>query len=426
MERLERDLAALAAIGGSGPGAVTRLALTPADREARRWFIERCRELGMTVRIDRFGNMAGVLGRWDRPALLVGSHLDSVPSGGRFDGVTGVITAFEAVRRLQEAGRLPDWPVGVVNFTAEESARWGIATMGSKGLAGARPDEELFALTDRDGVSFAEALDEYAGYDLLEAPGAGQGVAAPASAAASWTARWGLSQAFGPIGGFLELHVEQGPELWEAGEHLGIVSRIAAPTRFRIIVQGEANHSGTTLMGRRQDALTAAAELILGVEAIGRAEPELTVATATIFKVEPVSINVIPGRVELGVDIRSVDPGAKDRAVGDFRALIAQTKEERSLQITEELLGDEAPVVLDERAVGALAEACQALDLPFRPMVSRAGHDAMYMARIAPAAMLFLPSRGGLSHNPAEFTELADLELGARVLAEAICRFRPE
>lgn len=403
MERLERDLAALAAIGGSGPGAVTRLALTPADREARRWFIERCRELGMTVRIDRFGNMAGVLGAWDRPALLIGSHLDSVPSGGRFDGVAGVITGFEAVRRLQAEGRLPAWPVGVVNFTAEESARWGVATMGSKGLAGARSAEELLALRDRDGVTFAEALAANAGYDLVGAP-----------------------QPFGPIGGFLELHVEQGPELWEAGEHLGVVSRIAAPTRFRITLQGEANHSGTTLMHRRQDALTAAAELILGVEAIGRAEPDQTVATATIFKVEPVSINVIPGRVELGVDIRSVDPGAKERAVSAFRALLDQTMQRRGLQITEELLGDEAPVILDERAVGALVEACQALNLPFRPMVSRAGHDAMNLARIAPAAMLFLPSRGGLSHNPAEFTELADLELGAHVLAEAICRFRPQ
>lgn len=402
MKRLERDLEALAAIGASGPGAVTRLALTPTDREARSWFIDRCRALGMTVRIDRFGNIAGILGAWDGPALLVGSHLDSVPSGGRFDGVAGVIAALEAVRTLQEEGRLPDWPVGVVNWTAEESARWGVATMGSKGLVGARNAEELFALRDRDGICFAEALSANAGYDQVP------------------------PQEFGPIGGFLELHVEQGPELWEAGEHLGVVSRIAAPTRFRVILEGEANHSGTTLMGRRRDALTAAAELILGVEAIGRAEPELTVATATIFKVEPVSINVIPGRVELGVDIRSVDPSAKDRAVTAFRSLLAQTRQGRGLSFTEELLGDEAPVVLDERAVGALAEACQALHLPYRPMVSRAGHDAMYLARIAPTAMLFLPSRGGLSHNPAEFTELADLALGARVLAEAICRFRPQ
>lgn len=403
LARIERDLNELAAIGGSGPGAVTRLALSPADHEARRWFIERCRELGLTVRIDRFGNMAGVLGAWDRPALLVGSHLDSVPSGGRFDGVAGVITALEAVRSLQEEGRLPDWPVGVVNWTAEESSRWGVATMGSKGLSGARSAEELLALKDRDGVSFGEAVAANAGHDLV-------GASDP--------------QAFGPIGGFLELHVEQGPELWEAGERLGVVSRIAAPTRFRITVQGEANHSGTTLMGRRKDALTAAADLILGVEAIGRAEPDLTVATATIFKVDPVSINVIPGRVELGVDIRSVDPGAKDRAVDAFRSLLEQIRQQRGLSLTAEILGDESPVVLDERAVGALETACEALDLPFRPMFSRAGHDAMYLARVAPSAMLFVPSPGGISHNPAEFTETADLVLGARVLAEAICRFR--
>jgi N-carbamoyl-L-amino-acid hydrolase len=416
-ERIEQDLAALAAIGASGPGAVTRLALTPADRAARRWLIERCRALGMAVRIDRFGNLAGVLGRWDRPALLVGSHLDSVPSGGRFDGVAGVITALEAVRSLQEEGRLPAFPVGVVNWTAEESTRWGVATMGSKGLSGARPATELLGLRDRDGITFAEALAANAGYDLVGAPTA-------AFDPGAQVARSGGPHDFGPIGGFLELHVEQGPELWESGDRLGIVSRIAAPTRFRVALQGEANHSGTTLMGRRNDALTAAAELILGVEAIGRAEPDLTVATATIFKVEPVSINVIPGRVELGIDLRSVDPAAKERAVAAFHSLIHDLQQNRSpLTATVELLGDEAPVVLGEQAVTALTEACRTLGLPFRPMVSRAGHDAMYLARVAPTAMLFVPSREGISHNPAEFTETADLALGAQVLAEAICRF---
>jgi N-carbamoyl-L-amino-acid hydrolase len=155
-------------------------------------------------------------------------------------------------------------------------------------------------------------------------------------------------------------------------------------------------------------------------------EPVLTVASATIFRVEPVSINVIPGRVELGVDIRSVDPGAKSRAVAAFRSLVAQVERERGLTITMELLSDEAPVILDERAVGALTAACQALGQQLRPMVSRAGHDAMYLARVAPTAMFFVPSEGGLSHNPAEFTSTTDLALGARVLAEAICRFRPD
>ncbi len=399
-ERIARDLEAFAKIGSSGPTAVTRLALTPEERAGRAYFIELCKAEGMTVRIDRFGNMAAVLGEWDRPALLTGSHLDSVPDGGRFDGVAGVVTALEAVRALNEDGTLPDLPVGVVSFTSEESSRWGVATMGSKGLAGVLPPEKLFALTDRNGVRFDAALAENAGYDLTGGP-----------------------QEFGPIAGCLELHVEQGLELERGGRRIGVVSRIAAPSRFKLTVEGEAGHSGATLMDRRKDGLTASAELILGLERLARAEHPATVGTMTVFGVHPVSINVIPGRVELGVDIRSVDADSKRRTVRAFMDLVRRVEAERGIVIQVQTLSEEEPVTLDPQVVAKLEEACRALGVEYLPMVSRAGHDTMYVARVAPAAMLFVPSQGGISHNPAEFTSLEDLVLGTRVLAEAIRRF---
>jgi beta-ureidopropionase / N-carbamoyl-L-amino-acid hydrolase len=399
-DRIARDLEAFAQIGASGPTAVSRLALTPVEREGRAHFIDLCRAEGMNVRIDRFGNIAAVLGEWDRPALLTGSHLDSVPEGGRFDGVAGVVCALEAVRALKEDGNLPDMPVGVISFTSEESSRWGVATMGSKGLAGVLLPEKLMAMTDRQGVSFAAALQENAGYDLTGGP-----------------------QDFGPIGGFLELHVEQGLELERDGRRVGVVSRIAAPSRFKVTVEGEAGHSGATLMDRRKDGLTAAAELILGVERLARAEHPATVGTTTVFSVNPVSINVIPGRVELGVDIRSVDADSKRRTVDAFQALIREVSAARGIEITVQTLSEEEPVTLDPAVVGRLEEACRALGVDYMPMWSRAGHDTMYVARIAPAAMLFVPSQGGISHNPAEFTTLEDLVMGTGVLAEAIRRF---
>lgn len=399
--RIERDLNAFAQFGKSGPTAVTRLALTPEDRQARAHFIALCREIGMQVRIDRFGNIAGVLGEWNRPALLLGSHLDSVPEGGRFDGVVGVVGALEVVRALKEDGQLPDVPVGVVNFTAEESSRWGRATMGSKGLAGVIPEEELLGYRDRDGVAFGEAVRQNAGYDLVGGPGE-----------------------FGPIAGFYELHVEQGPELLIAGKPVGVVSHIAAPSRYKVFVHGTASHSGSTLMGRRKDGLAASAEIVLGLERLAREIGDAVVATATIFSLKPVSINVIPGEVELGIDIRGIEKAPIQQLTSSFRALVDEVAARRGIKIDVETLSEEDPVTLDAQMVQRLYRACERKGIPYLKAVSRAGHDAMYVARIAPAAMLFVPSKDGLSHNPGEFTSTEEIALGAEVLAEAVRSFR--
>lgn len=398
-ERLQADLNRFAAIGGGADGSVTRLALSPADREGRRQFVALLQAADMAVRIDRFGNIWGRTGgRWEEPAVVAGSHLDSVPNGGRFDGTAGVVAALEAVRSLTEEGWVPPVPIGVVSFTAEESSRYGVATIGSKGIAGVLSEAEIYALNDRQGESFAAALAQNAGYELTGGP-----------------------EPPGEIGCFLELHVEQGRELEQAGKPLGVVRTIAAPTRFKVKVHGQAAHSGATLMASRKDGLVAASELVLALEQIAKSEAEFgTVATATIFSIEPVSINVVPGMVEMGVDIRGTDRLSKRRAVERFRQRVERVSTLRGVRIEVESLSDEEPVRLHPTPVAFMRRGCEQTGAPYMLMESRAGHDAMNIAKRWPSAMLFVPSRGGISHNPMEYTPPELIELGARALREAM------
>jgi hydantoinase/carbamoylase family amidase len=374
--------------------------LSAADHVARALFVELAAESGLAVRIDRFGNIWGRTGgHWDQPAVVAGSHLDTVPEGGRFDGVLGVCAALAAVRAVCTAGlRLPV-PLGVADFAVEESSRYGISTVGSKGHAGVLAAAEVDGLTDRDGTSFAAALAAHGGYEL-----AGGAPADP-----------------GRVGCFLELHVEQGRQLELAGVDLGVVDAIAAPTRFRVLVQGEAAHSGATLMTWRKDGLVAASELVLALERIAELEEEYgTVATATIFALHPVSINVVPGRVELGVDIRGIDLASKRRAIERFRSTVRRVSMQRGITIEVELLADEQPVALHPAAVECVQLGCRRADLPYVILHSRAGHDAMNMARLVPTAMLFVPSRGGVSHHPGEFTPPEQVVGGAQALLHAM------
>jgi len=400
--RLLADLSRFAGIGGKGgPGdSLTRLALSAADHSARVAFGQLATEAGLAVRIDRFGNIWGRQdGRWDEPAVVAGSHLDTVPDGGQFDGAVGVLAALEAVRALRDAGVETAAPLGVVNFAVEESSRYGIATIGSKGHAGLIPPELLDNLTDRDGVAFSAALAAHAGYEMVG----------------------GAAGDPGKIGCFLELHVEQGRQLEMAGVSLGVVEAIAAPTRFRVIVHGQAAHSGATLMTWRKDGLVAASELVLALERIAELEEEHgTVATATIFALHPVSINVVPGRVELGVDIRGIDVASKRRAVERFRSTVRRVSAQRGVAIEVDLLADEEPVRLAPEAVACVRQGCERLGLPYIALNSRAGHDAMNMARHCPAGMLFIPSRGGVSHQPGEHTAPEQVVAGAQALLYAM------
>ncbi|HAI20657.1 MAG TPA: Zn-dependent hydrolase [Clostridiales bacterium UBA8153] len=394
--RLEGDLQRFAAWGGTPGGGVSRIALTPADRLARRELIGLLRGEGLEVRMDEVGNIFGRLGSWERAGVLLGSHLDTVPEGGRYDGTAGVVAAVEVIRALREEGRLPPCPLGVAAFTAEESTRYGVATIGSKVMAGVMSLDAALALTDAGGLSLGRAL---------EAQGGREWVAGPADA--------------GEVGAFLELHVEQGRELELAGAEVGVVTHIAAPTRLKLTVFGQAGHSGSAPMGLRKDGLTAAAELILALEQLGEDEAEHgTVATATILALHPVSINVIPGQVELGIDVRSLDAVSKRRAVQRFLALAQRVCDLRGVRFSVAFLADEEPARLAPELVAAASSACTRLGVRHLVMVSRAGHDIANLSRLAPAALVFVPSRGGLSHQAGEFTSLEALVTGTRVLAE--------
>lgn len=416
--RIQQDLAAFAAIGRTpdGPG-ITRLAFTAADADARRHAIGLMRAAGLSVRLDAAGNLFGLTPAalaHPEQTVLMGSHLDTVPSGGAYDGATGVVAALEVVRSLAaEAGAAPGAggpdhqpdaaaaaalpPLGVAVFACEESSRFRVATVGSKVLTGVLSLEQTLALTDGDGVAYADALAAHDNRDEVGSVG-------PAPA----------------FGAYLELHVEQGRELEVRGQRVAAVERVAAPTRLRIILEGEAAHSGATPLYRRKDALVAAAEVILAVERVAETEAEHgTVGTTTLFTVAPVAINVVPGTVTLGVDVRGVDAASKERCLQKLRDFLRRLEVMREVRIRFEVLAQEDPVALSPAVVAAVLQACVELNLPPLRLDSRAGHDAMYLQRVCPAGMIFIPSAGGISHHPDEYTAPEDIALGTAVLRRA-------
>ncbi|HYF95286.1 MAG TPA: M20 family metallo-hydrolase [Symbiobacteriaceae bacterium] len=400
-DRIGRDIAAFAAIGRSPdtPG-ISRLAFTPEDALARSHMIRLMREAGLTVRPDAVGNLFGLteaaLARPEQ-TVLMGSHLDTVPSGGAYDGVAGVVAGLEVVRSLLEEGT--SLPLGVVVFACEESSRFRMATVGSKTLAGFMPLEKALALTDANGVTYGEALAANGNWDEVGGPH-------PAPRA----------------GAYLELHVEQGREMERQHARVAVVERIAAPTRLRIKLEGEAAHSGATPLYRRKDALVAAAEVILAVERIAETEARYgTVGTTTMFALTPAAINVVPGTATLGVDLRSADGPSKDRALEKLEHFLQRLGAMREIQVSCDVLGREEPVSLDPVSIDAVARACADAQLPPVRLDSRAGHDAMYMQRVCPTGMVFVPSVGGLSHHPDEYTAPEDMALGTEVLRRAAC-----
>lgn len=388
---LADDLETLASFGATADGAVTRTAYSEADLRARDWVDARCAELGMSVRRDRAGNSVALLpGREPglRP-LAVGSHTDTVPEGGRYDGALGVLAGLACVRALRRGGAGLRHPLIVVNFQAEEATMAG-ATFGSRAFAGALDP----ATIDRpafDGATVRRHL-ERVGLDpdrVTEAAGERE-----------------------PLAAFLELHVEQGPVLDEAGVPIGLVEGIAGIRRHAATFRGTANHAGTTPMAARDDALVSAAPFIVAVRDVAVAHD--VVATVGALRVRPGAPNVIPGRVELDLELRSPDDarlaGAEDElgrraaaAGGELRRLSAKPPQPFSAELVDGL----------ERVSGRLG-------LPCRRLWSWAGHDAGVLAAVTDAAMLFVPSRGGVSHSVRELTAHEDCVAGATVLLHAI------
>ncbi len=409
--RLLRDLNAVSRIGIGDHGSVTRLVFSIKELRSRQFLIHQMRQIGLQIHIDRIGNIFGRLdgANAKAPALLVGSHLDTVIHGGKFDGTMGVIAALEAVRILKEQKLVLQSPVEVVCFVGEESSRFGYSTLGSSLVAGEIRAKDLAHAADAQGTKLEDILASMGIYrNNLRS----------------------MSRDPSTIRAYLELHIEQGPILEAKKKPIGIVTSIAAPTRFRVVLTGQADHSGTTPMEMRKDALVAASEFIVALEKIcrrySRMEKGRVVGTVGAISIEPGVINAIPGKAELSVDIRSIAAEAKRRVVRLVQARIREIARRRKIQVKILPLREEDPVPLDKWLIHLLKECCEMRNIAYEIMPSGAGHDAMQMAKVTPAGMLFIPSRRGISHSPLEWSEPEDICLGAQLLLDSVIRVANE
>jgi len=405
--RLMRDLNAIGRIGIGDHGSVTRLVFSIKELRSRQVLIHLMRQAGLKIHVDAIGNIFGRLDGADpkAPALLAGSHLDTVIHGGKYDGPVGVIGALEAVRTIRENKITLRAPLEVVCFIGEESSRFGFSTLGSSLVAGEVHPKDLTNAVDAQGTKLADVL---------------------SSLGISPRNLSRLARDPKSMKAYLELHIEQGPILEAKAKRIGLVTSIAAPSRFKVIFTGQADHSGTTPMEMRKDALVAAAQLIEYVEKICRKfssmEKGRVVGTVGAMKIEPGVINAVPGRAELSIDIRSTSAQAKDKVARLVKQRGAAIARDRGIAIEVLNIRAEEPVPLDKRLLRITRQLCDEKAIDYEIMPSGAGHDAMQMAKITPAGMIFIPSRRGISHNPLEWTDPDDIALGAQLLMETMIR----
>jgi N-carbamoyl-L-amino-acid hydrolase len=394
-ERLWGEIMETATIGGTPKGGICRLTLTELDRQVRDWFKARAERLGCRVTVDDMGAMfARRDGTANVPPIAFGSHLDTQPTGGKFDGVLGTLAALEALRTLVEAGYETYAPIEVVNWTNEEGSRFAPAMVSSGVFAGVLEKGWAQSRQDRDGMTFAAALDAI-GYRGQERCGEH------------------------PLSAFFELHIEQGPILEAEGKDIGVVTGVQAMRWYEVTVTGQDTHTGTTPMHLRKNALLGAARLIDAVDAIGRKHPP---GVATVGRIEnrPNSPNVVPGEVFFMVDLRHPDGRALDAMEADFRAALPAISEPLGLGVAMQRIWDQPELRFNADCVAAVRRAAELTGYSSRDIVSGAGHDAAYVSRVAPAAMVFVPCRGGISHNEAEFSSKEQCAKGAQVLLQAV------
>jgi N-carbamoyl-L-amino-acid hydrolase len=399
--RLISEIEALASISDAEPPAVTRIVFTPTDLKARTWLKARCEEAGLAVLYDPIGN---TFAHWTGsdptlPPVGTGSHIDAIPNAGKYDGVVGVLGGLEAIRSLQRSGFRPRHSIELLVFTAEEPTRFGIGCLGSRMLSGTLSADAARQLKDSEDASLNEVRERAGVRGDLEA------VKLPS----------------GYYSAFVELHIEQGPRLEGQGIPLGVVTSIAAPASLRISIEGSGGHAGGVLMPDRRDALCAAAELILAIENAARTTGAIdTVATVGICEVFPGAVNSIPSRVRLSADVRDTDLERRDGVMQQIETASQAISAKRRIAIRTEVLNADAPANCAPAVVEALSESCEKHHLNSVPIVSRAYHDSLFMSRIAPTGMLFIPCRGGYSHRPDEFSSPEDIARGTLVLAETL------
>ncbi|HXA78618.1 MAG TPA: M20 family metallo-hydrolase [Candidatus Acidoferrales bacterium] len=399
--RLSAEIEALASISDAEPPAVTRIVFTPTDLKARAWLLDRCTEAGLAVRQDAIGN---TFARWNgsepqAPVVGTGSHIDAIPNAGKYDGVVGVLGGLEAIRALQRDGFRPRNPVELLLLTSEEPTRFGIGCIGSRLLSGSLSAESARKLKDSEEKSVDE---------VRRAAGLG-GELEEVRLSSSYYKAW------------VELHIEQGPLLEREKIPLGIVTKIAAPASSRISIEGAGGHAGGVLMPDRRDALCAASELILAVESAARTSGSIdTVATVGICDVFPGAVNSIPSRVRMSLDVRDTDLARRDGVIQAVERASQQVSKKRNVLVHSELLNADAPADCAAEIVDVLSRACEKHQLSSRKMISRAYHDSLFISRIAPVAMLFIPCRNGYSHRPDEYASPEDIARGTLVLAETL------
>lgn len=403
-ERILGELETLAGFSDAiAPAAVTRVLWTDRDMQARNYLIGLFTEAGLTVRVDPLGN---TFARWigtdpDAPAVGTGSHVDAIPESGRYDGTVGVLGALEAFRALRKAGFVPERSLEILLFTSEEPTRFGLGCLGSRVLSGTLSPEKVGTLPDKDGRIVNEVR-QTAGFS-----GSLHDVRLPD----------------GYYEAFVELHIEQGPLLERQHIDIGVVTAIAAPATLRVTLTGEGGHAGAVLMPDRRDALLAAAEITLAIEKAAKSSGSLnTVATTGVLRVYPGAVNSIPSRIEMEIDIRDTDLLRRDKAVETIQTHIEELSNARGIVSTVLVLNADPPALCAPAIVDAVTEAASTLHLSLLPMVSRAYHDSLFMARIAPTGMIFIPCRNGVSHRPDEYSSPEQITNGVGVLAHTLAR----
>jgi N-carbamoyl-L-amino-acid hydrolase len=399
-QRLWDSLMDTAQIGGTEKGGICRLTLTDLDRKVRDWFRSQCEALGCTVTVDQVGNMFALKPgrRSDMAPIAIGSHLDTQPTGGKFDGVLGVLGGLEVMRTLHDLGYETNAPLMLVNWTNEEGSRFAPAMLGSGVYAGVFDRTFADSREDRQGTTFADAI-ESIGY---------RGEAAPGSV---------------KFGAMFELHIEQGPILEAEQKVIGIVTGVQGMRWYEIELTGREAHTGSTPMNLRANALLGAARVVERVDQIALEHAPSAVGTVGLVEVKPNSRNVIPGHVFFTVDFRHPDDAVLDQMERKLLESVPTIAQEIGLEPEVNKVWDSPAVRFDPNCIAAVRTGIEKVGLPAREMVSGAGHDAAYIARVAPTTMIFVPCAGGLSHNEAESTTFEECSAGAQVLLNAVLEY---